>query len=186
MDGERTGDVLVTYGEQSDDVLVHYGIKGMKWGIRKDRSSGGSKKKKKKKTGLLADLQKTYKAREKAKLAEAEAKRAANTRNVTINLGGSKSSISTISDTDLKAMVQRMSLEKQYRTLSAELQSSGKKEFKETAKKVAGFGAKSIAVVSALGVTTAVAKQFKLDDKQTKNLDQNLEKIRKVLEIVGK
>lgn len=184
MDGERTGDVLVTYGEPSGDVLVHHGVKGMKWGIRKDRSSGGSKKKKKKK-GILAEIQKTYKAREKAKLAEAEAKRAANTRNVTVSIGGGKSSgkasYKTMSDAELRAVVQRMSLEKQYKQLSSESQ-RGKMKFSDTAKKVSNVAAKSAAVIGVLGGAAALGKKYGLTEQQT----QNLEKTLKILEIIGK
>lgn len=185
MDGERTGDVLVTYSWLSENSLSHHGVKGMRWGVRKDRSSGRSKKKKKK-TGLLSEIQKTYKAREKAKLAEAEAKRAANTRNVTVSVGsGSKSSgktsYKTLSDAELKAAVQRLSLEKQYRQLSSEGQ-KGKMKFSEAAKKVSTISAKSAAVIGVLGGASDIGKKYGLSEQQT----QNLEKTLKILEIIGK
>lgn len=203
MDGERTGDVLVTYGEPSGDVLVHHGVKGMKWGIRKDRSSGGSKKKKKKKTGLLAEIQKTYKAREKAKLAEAEAKRAANTRNVTIGVGRSKKKQQSsgtpdilvskegrvavslkypgMSDAELRMIVNRLNTEAQLSKLTTP-PPVAKKKFSDTLKQVSTVAAKSAAVIGVLGGAAALGKKYGLTEQQT----QNLEKTLKILEIIGK
>lgn len=42
--------------EKDSDLLIHYGVKGMRWGVRKSRSSSGSSsiKKKIKKMGRKA------------------------------------------------------------------------------------------------------------------------------------
>lgn len=48
---------------KSDDVLAHFGVKGMKWGVRKDRTSSGSKKTSRYSTGPEKLSNKELKAR---------------------------------------------------------------------------------------------------------------------------
>lgn len=184
MDGERTGDVLVTLPKESpDDIIVHYGVKGMKWGVRKDRSSGGTGKKKKK-TGLLGQIQKTYqakeraaKAKEQAALAEAAAKKTSSSSRPK----SSNSSYKSMSDDDLRRLVQRMSLEKQYKQLTSESQ-NGKKKFTDTLKKASVGAAKASAIIGVLGGAAALGAKYGLNEQQTKNLENTL----KILEILGK
>lgn len=177
--GEET---LFSQEALQEDVLVHYGVKGMRWGIRKDRSSGGTKKKKKK--GLLESIRNTYKAKEKAAkakekaaVAEAEAKRVSSFKS------SSKRSVDykSLSDEDLRRVVQRMSLEKQYRQLSSEGQ-KGKMKFSDALKKV-GIGAtKATAIIGAFGGAKALGEKYDLTDKQIENLENTL----KVIEILAK
>jgi len=81
MDRSQRTDVVKTIGS----VLEHYGIKGMRWGVRRDNPSGSS-------TPSSDDAKKTaeYKARVKA--------------------GGTKS----LSTRELQDLVNRMNLEQQY------------------------------------------------------------------------
>lgn len=198
MDGERTGDVLVTLPkDNSDDVIVHYGVKGMKWGVRKDRSSGGTGKRKKKKTGLLGRIQKTYQAKERAAKAEAELQRMQKakpgtvfTRNagkttglVRTNDGSAilRSRYSGMDDDTLRATVQRLSLEKQYKQLTSETK-NGKQKFNDTLKKVSVGAAKASAIIGVLGGAAALGAKYGLNEQQTKNLENTL----KILEILGK
>lgn len=103
--------------------LSHHGVKGQKWGVRKDRQSGSSGWKKTAKiispVGYAAG-----KGLHKA----ATSKKARSARNVYRNITGSKRSaamtkyrkknIDGMSDADLRKAVNRMNLERQYRDLT--------------------------------------------------------------------
>lgn len=46
---------MIIDDETTEDFIAHFGVKGMKWGIRKDRRSGGGSKSKKTKVSDLSD-----------------------------------------------------------------------------------------------------------------------------------
>jgi 2'-5' RNA ligase len=89
---DRHDDFEVSMGEVLDSVLTHHGVKGMKWGVHRSRSSssGGSSKSTDHPDAI------------KAKLFKAKVKK------------GSTDSLST---DELQQLVQRMNLEKQFSTL---------------------------------------------------------------------
>lgn len=109
----------------TNDELYHYGVKGMKWGVRKNTttSTSGKKRKSKKKTvAIKKALKKTKKhlnssvdslvAKQKANKAE-RAKKAA-------ELEATKKKkvrkpISEMTDAELKAAIDRLDLEKKYK-----------------------------------------------------------------------
>lgn len=66
-----------------DDSLTHYGVKGMKWGVRKDRKTGGTKKKTKL-TSVLLGKNRRYKD-ETAAQYQARMRRESNERIAKIN-----------------------------------------------------------------------------------------------------
>lgn len=78
---ERQWDAL----EEYRDSLEHYGVKGMKWGVRKDRDKGTGQRKAttkqklraKQRMGTLAQRQKQRAARKEEMRARAQAKKAA-------------------------------------------------------------------------------------------------------------
>ena len=110
--------------------LYHYGVKGMKWGVRKDRPSGSSR------GGALQTAFKvthplTYMAGKKARGASykiANSKKTRSAINRYRNLTGSRQSAATkkyrgknidgMTDADIKKAVNRMNLERQYRDLT--------------------------------------------------------------------
>lgn len=94
------------------DELQHHGVKGMRWGVRKDMGSSGGTKTKQNGSSRFSSVKKKYRS----------------TRNAWRNLTGSRKSaalkkyrgknIDGMSDEDLKNAVYRMNMEKQYRSLT--------------------------------------------------------------------
>lgn len=96
--------------ETVDDVLEHFGVKGMKWGIRKDKKSRGS--------GPVSP--------DKVRAQAAEA---------VIKKHGTKA----LDNKDLQHLVNRMNLEKQYSGLVNERQSTIDRGHSKV-KKILSFG----------------------------------------------
>lgn len=79
-----------------EDFLIHYGVSGMKWGVRKSKSSSKSRGSKKRSSrSYKKSYNKTIKSRKKTKYED----------------------ISTLSDQELRTRVNRMQLEQQYASL---------------------------------------------------------------------
>lgn len=86
----------VEHADAVEDFLQHYGVKGMRWGFRKDGGSGGRKAASSKES---ADSKKAAAAKAKV---------------------GRKGNTKALSNDELQALVKRMNLEKQYKNLSSE------------------------------------------------------------------
>lgn len=84
--------------QETDDILVHFGVRGMKWGIRRNRNSSGSRVSSVK--GKIKSAVGKIKNREKIK---------------------------NLSDEDIKKRIARLQLEKQYRDLKSDRLSVGSK-----------------------------------------------------------
>lgn len=91
-----------------ENELYHYGVLGMKWGVRKDRTRGGFGKKKKKKARVVLESPFDQKKR------QAE-ERSSRTRSDEIADRIKK--ISDMSDDELRSLINRMQLERQYKDL---------------------------------------------------------------------
>lgn len=157
------------------DELNHYGVKGMRWGVRKDKSSGGGSFGKATKTWLKITNPLLYAGSKRAvnnykkgmsllkgKAVEAKPKvmkKARQLENKRRNVMGSKRSkamtkyrnknIDGMSDADLRKAVNRMDLERQYRNLTKYDIKKGKKYVTSTyntGKKIAKKAAKKAAV----------------------------------------
>ena len=86
------------YEENYDDFLQHYGVLGMKWGHRKSRSNVSSNKKPK------------------------------NTKNTTTSKPKPKQTQRELSDEELRAVINRMRLEREYADLQYRASSRAKVE----------------------------------------------------------
>lgn len=101
---------------QDSDYFAHYGVKGMKWGIRKDRVTSGARKVKQK-----AKDTKTYrkaKSEHEKYLANRSASRVQSDEI-------RKKKAYQLSDEELKIAIGRMNLEKQYKNLNREVYHPG-------------------------------------------------------------
>ena len=107
--------------ENIDEALAHYGVKGMRWGVRRSdkalaRSGGGDKVRVKKVPGKGVEVVSGGKNQSvsddavKAAIAKTKA---------------SKSSTDSLSNVELKALVDRMNLEQQYSKLTDKEKQSG-------------------------------------------------------------
>lgn len=106
-------DALAQTALIGEDALEHFGVRGMKWGVRRNRESGGGSAPRRGKS-VSVDAARFDKTRKKVK-----------TRGV-----------SSLSNAELKALNERINLEQNYARLTAGTSGGAK------AKKVAGFGGK--------------------------------------------
>lgn len=148
-----------------DDFLAHYGVKGMRWGVRKDRSAGGSgssgsgsKKKIVRSTGAAKPATKAV-AKAKTDAAKPSIKKPSHAKDA-----------KEMSDDDLKKILSRMQMEKQYAQLMSEREQAGQGGLTKFAatngktlatkinERLLNEGANAIAGLIIKGVTKAAVK----------------------------
>lgn len=127
--------------EKNEEMLEHHGIKGQKWGVRRFQNKDGTR------TALGKKRESSPDAKEKeARKADVKNRR-------------------TMSDADLKKRIERMRLEKEYKTLVDEDTAPGKRYVSEILS-AAGKKTLTIAAAGALayGVKAAMTKEFDLKE----------------------
>lgn len=148
---------MKTMTKVNPEELAHFGVRGMKWGVRKEDSSGSGEAKKSRlqrsfeqkydKSGKVAKLINKAKASTPEKKVIAERKSKAKNRRV-------------ISDEDLKKTVDRIQMEKKIKSLTDEDIAPGKTASLSFLAKVG-----SSAAMSAAGVAGATLMKMYLSSK---------------------
>lgn len=169
-DSDLAVTTILDLEEFSEDILEHYGVKGMRWGVRKDRKKSSDKKTSA--TGSVGDSVKkaisntsssvksvVKKRKEKRAAAVAEAERQEELQKPLSDAlkKHKKNSSNTINEKyknltndDLRALNERMRLEKEYDELAA----SRAKQNRTTAEKMANW-----ATETTTSVASDLAKQ---------------------------
>lgn len=127
--------------EKNEEMLEHHGIKGQKWGVRRFQNKDGTR------TALGKKRESSPDAKEKeARKADVKNRR-------------------TMSAADLKKRIERMRLEKEYKTLVDEDTAPGKRYVFEI---LSAAGKKTLTIaaagVLAYGVKAAMTKEFDLKE----------------------
>lgn len=122
--------------------LMHYGVLGMKWGIRRYRN----------KDGTLTTAGKKRLSKDKDKAEKKERKVALKNRR-------------SLSDVDLKKKIERLKMEKEFKNLTEEDISPGRKYVGEIMSS-AGKKALTVAAAGAMayGVKVAMTKEFNIKE----------------------
>lgn len=105
------GVYILTIGHE--DYLEHYGVKGMKWGVRKDRPS------------LSSRIRKARSNRKAREISKRSPERRA------VDKIQTKKKAKYMTDNELKTVINRLNLEAQYNRLTLEVYSPGKKFAKD-------------------------------------------------------
>lgn len=127
--------------DKHEEMLEHHGIKGQKWGVRRFQNKDGTR------TALGKKREATPDEKEK-KTRKADVKKRR-----------------TMSDADIRKRIERMKLEKEYKTLVEEDTAPGKKYVSEI---LSAAGKKTLTIAAAgvltYGIKAAMTKEFDIKE----------------------
>ena len=121
-----------------DDYLEHFGIKGMRWGVRKNRSVDTS-------------VESATKGKQKSDDAKTAAKSLQRSK---------KQGVGSLSNAELKALNERMNLESSYKQLNAKKKHGARKFAEEIALSTAKEMTKEVVKGAAKGTAQAAGAAF--------------------------
>jgi hypothetical protein len=138
---------LASGQEFAGDFLAHYGVKGMKWGVRKDR--GGVERTKVRTTHAPG-------ARVKATGGTGQAAHPDAVRAAVRKQKAQKSTTDALSDKELKALINRLQMEQQYSQLRPK--SASEKTLAFVGGLLLNLGRNQVSSIASQAVTKQVAK----------------------------
>ena len=177
---------LEYFGITTDESLAHYGVKGMKWGQRKERIAAGVRKygskAKEAAKARLKEMGAQTLANAKASLAERKKNRKMEKRNKKLDeqinrMDRDPNYVKRMSDEELQTAIKRKELEKKYNELSETPMMNFKKKVKKAASDAAAdavgnalrtLGGKAFSVVLDKAVEKKKAKAEKAKEEVRK------------------
>lgn len=130
--------------------LYHHGVKGMKWGVRRTRKKSGSIRTS---VGRLYAKAKNSISTKMETRREDKRSRKAENQEVTKRKSALKKPIRKMTDAELKSAIDRLKMEKEYKSLKGETINSGKKIASQV---LTNIGTKSIENIGTQATTYAM------------------------------
>lgn len=140
--------------ELAEQILEHHGVKGQKWGVRRTPAQLGHATGKKRKSAS-ATVRKNAKARVAVKKASKKK--------------STKPSAKSMTDEELRQAINRIKLEQEYKRLTPQTKSLGKRFVESAMKDVIGPAVReSSKEVVKKAITNAALKQLGIQEEQKK------------------
>lgn len=108
---------MVNHVKNAEEFLAHYGVKGMKWGVRRDRGSGSNKGRQKSASNKDDDAP----AKSKKSTASEKNELSKYSDDKLSSMAAKLKGLDALSDAELSKLTKRMQLEQTYRDLQAKV-----------------------------------------------------------------
>lgn len=158
---------LVSFGDLPVSDLMHYGIRGMKWGVRRYQNKDGSLT--------------TAGKKRRAKL-EAELDKLGGKKSDSDDSASKPKTVKEMNDNELRDAVNRLQLEKQFRSLQSELNpkkvSAGKEFVGKLGKKLGDAAADAAGSAGRTFMEKKLKEVLGVDDKKVEKVKTAYEKLK--------